>query len=146
MSIAGTERDPILTIDTPLTYNHYSAIQTFGSDSIDTRCEVGLLTRNVVFRGEEQYAKSNKYGAAMFFHGKGDETIRAQIHNVELVHVGQNFREGSNPINFMVRGDARFSFIFKNSIWNSYNRGVVVHGTSQLRIKENVLYNNYYSV
>jgi hypothetical protein len=43
---------PIITLDSPLKFKHYAATETYGSDTIDMRAEVGLLTRNVVYRGD----------------------------------------------------------------------------------------------
>jgi hypothetical protein len=40
---------PIITLDSPLKFQHYAAIETYGSDTIEMRAEVGLLTRNVVY-------------------------------------------------------------------------------------------------
>lgn len=47
---------PIITLDRPLDYKHYAGIQNFGTsgDFIEMRAEVGLLTRNVVFRGDPE--------------------------------------------------------------------------------------------
>ena len=46
---------PVITIDQPLSYKHYAGIQRFGAkgeDWIEARAEVGLLTRNVLYRGD----------------------------------------------------------------------------------------------
>ncbi len=46
---------PVITLDSPLMFKHYSGKQTFGTtDFIEMRAEVGLLTRNVVFRGDSE--------------------------------------------------------------------------------------------
>ena len=41
-----------MTLDSPLLYEHYSAIDTYGTDTIELRGEVGLLSRNVKFQGD----------------------------------------------------------------------------------------------
>ena len=45
---------PKLTLDSPLLNKHFAATQTFGSDTIDMRAEVGLLTRNVKYQGDPE--------------------------------------------------------------------------------------------
>lgn len=40
-----------LTLNAPLTYQHLGVTQTIGSTPIEFRAEVGLLSRNIVFRG-----------------------------------------------------------------------------------------------
>lgn len=51
----GTLENPIyrtvLTFDRPLDYKHFAMDEKFGADHIDMRAEIGLLTRNVRFRG-----------------------------------------------------------------------------------------------
>jgi hypothetical protein len=48
---------PILTLDSPLTYKHFAETQTFDSAGLhvmETRAEVGLINRNVIFRGDPE--------------------------------------------------------------------------------------------
>lgn len=50
---AGTAANPVFTLDRPLMYNHYAGVENYGvSDVIEMRAEVGLLSRNVIFRGD----------------------------------------------------------------------------------------------
>lgn len=44
----------ILTLDQPLSYQHFAETYNVGTEGefIDMRAEVGLLSRNVVFRGD----------------------------------------------------------------------------------------------
>ncbi|CAF0710276.1 unnamed protein product [Brachionus calyciflorus] len=52
-----------LTLDTPLTYTHLSVIRTIGSGidtrQVEIRAEVGLLTRNVVYQGNNDESWSS---------------------------------------------------------------------------------------
>lgn len=52
---------PIITVDRPLTFKHYAGIQNFGTagEFIEMRSEVGLLTRNVVYRGDPYTSSDN---------------------------------------------------------------------------------------
>lgn len=104
------------------------------------RAEVGLLTRNVVFRGDPQTAETSKHGATVLFHSEGDDSLSARIEGVEFTHVGQAFQLGRYPINFHMIGSVHNSYLKGNSIWKSYNRAVTIHGVSYLRLIENVAY------
>jgi hypothetical protein len=61
-SMAENEKHTILSIDSdgktiqlsdPLKYKHLSLEQTFGTHTIQTRAEVGLLTRNIKIQGSQ---------------------------------------------------------------------------------------------
>jgi hypothetical protein len=52
----------IITLDQALDYKHFAGTEYVGSDNeefIDMRAEVGLLTRNVVFRGDTETSAEN---------------------------------------------------------------------------------------
>ena len=51
--------NPRVTLDQPLKYKHYAGRQNFGSQFIEMRAEVGLLSRNVVFRGDPETSAKN---------------------------------------------------------------------------------------
>jgi len=53
--------------------------QHYGTDSIDMRAEVGLLSRNVVFRGDPETTIPNEYGATIFLHSEGDDSLIARL-------------------------------------------------------------------
>jgi len=53
--------------------------------------EVGLLSRNVVFRGDPETSATNKYGAHIMVHSPGDESSIGRIENAEFTDVGQAF-------------------------------------------------------
>ncbi len=51
------------------------------------RCEVGLLTRNVVIRGSDD-GIATKYGGHMMIHGKSSAGTVGRIEYTEFYHVG----------------------------------------------------------
>jgi len=51
--------EPLVTLNEPLTYKHFGQIQYYGDDFIDMRAEVGLLTRNVKYRGDPETSFKN---------------------------------------------------------------------------------------
>jgi hypothetical protein len=66
-------------------------IETYGGVEIDMRCEVGLLTRNIVYRGDPETSNDNLFGAHIMLHSPGDESVVGKIEYVELTDVGQAF-------------------------------------------------------
>jgi hypothetical protein len=50
---------PVLTLSRSLSYKHYAGVETYGSDTLEMRAEVALLTRNVVYRGDPETSAKN---------------------------------------------------------------------------------------
>ena len=70
------------------------------------RAEVGLLTRNIVFRGDPETSANSQYGAHIMLHSFGDESLIGRIEYCEFREVGQAFQLGRYPINFHMVGSA----------------------------------------
>jgi len=51
--------NPVLTLDSPLLFTHFAKTENYGGVDFDIRAEVGLLTRNVVYRGDPETSKAN---------------------------------------------------------------------------------------
>ena len=78
----------IVTLDKPLEFSHLGEVPTFGGIDIPMKAEVGLLTRNVLFRGDPETSSANQYGAHIMIHSPGDESSIGRICYVELKDVG----------------------------------------------------------
>ena len=98
------------------------------------RAEVGLLTRNVKYQGDQYHSPDNQYGAVIIVHSPGDETSAARIDSIELSTVGQAFILGSYPIHFHMIGTVHSSYVRNNAIHHTFNRAVTIHGIHYLRI------------
>lgn len=122
-------------------------------DGVDMRAEVGLLTRNILLRGE---VEDKCYGdhACKFFsydtfggHLKVERGFRAaHVSGVELQHMGQQTM-GHYPIHFHMNGDVDEkggyhppTYIQHVSIHHSFSRCVTIHGTNGLLVKDVVGY------
>lgn len=123
-----------------LLYKHYAGVQTFGDEQLEMRAEVGLLSRNVVFRGDEQTSSQNKYGAQIMLSSHGNESSIGRIENCELFDVGQAFKLARYPIHFHMLGNVNKSYIKNNSIHQTYNRATTLHGVHYLTVSGNVAY------
>ena len=70
LTITNTDTNPVITFTEPLLHKHYGDIQYFGVegtanyDFIEMRAEVGLLTRNVKYQGDDT-SEEFQYGAAV---------------------------------------------------------------------------------
>jgi hypothetical protein len=105
-----------LIFDTPLIYMHLSVAPTYGGVEMPMRAEVGLLTRNVVYRGDPVVSPVDQYGAHIMLHSPGDESCIGRISYTELKDVGQAFKLGRYPIHFHMIGAVHKSYVMGNSI------------------------------
>uniref|UniRef100_A0A672Z4L4 G8 domain-containing protein n=1 Tax=Sphaeramia orbicularis TaxID=375764 RepID=A0A672Z4L4_9TELE len=118
-------------------------------DGVDMRAEVGLLTRNILIRGEME---PGCYGneACKFFdfdtfggHLKVERGFRAvHISGVELLHMGQQTM-GHYPVHFHMNGDVdeRGGYdpptsVSQLSIHHAFSRCVTIHGSNGLMVKD----------
>uniref|UniRef100_A0A3Q4GGR5 Cell migration inducing hyaluronidase 1 n=1 Tax=Neolamprologus brichardi TaxID=32507 RepID=A0A3Q4GGR5_NEOBR len=122
-------------------------------DGVDMRAEVGLLSRNILLRGEME---PGCYGneACKFFnfdtfggHLKVEHGFRAvHISGMELQHMGQQTM-GHYPVHFHMNGDVDErggydppTFVSDLSIHHSFSRCVTIHGSNGLMVKDVVGY------
>jgi hypothetical protein len=104
------------------------------------RAEVGLLTRNIKYKGDDATTEVNQYGAIIFMHSAGDDSLAARLSYTEFTNVGQAFKQGRYPIHFHLIGEVPMSYAKGNSVHKSFNRAFTIHGTKYLRIIDNVAF------
>lgn len=121
-----------ITLEKPLAFMHFGQV----TNGVDQRGEVGLLSRNIVIRGDDPSATSGFGGHLMVMSGSA-----ARIDGVEFRRMGQKDRLARYPIHFHLNGDNPTSFVKDASIWETFNRCITVHGTNKLLIQSNVSYN-----
>ena len=102
--------------------------------------EVGLLTHNIVVRGDDQ-TYDIQFGAQIFFSSPGDESLYGRLEGVEVRDAGQGFFLGRYAVHFHLVGSVKGSYVRKCSIHHSFNRAVAIHGINHLRVQNNVAYN-----
>lgn len=113
-------------------------IQHYGNDFIDMRAEVGLLTRNVKYRGDPETSLANEYGATIFLHSEGDDSLVARLEYIELTDVGQAFKVGRYAVHFHMIGAVHKSYCKGFGTHQGFNRAFTLHGTHYLRLMLNV--------
>ncbi|KAJ8249320.1 hypothetical protein GJAV_G00233530 [Gymnothorax javanicus] len=122
-------------------------------DGVDMRAEVGLLSRNILIRGEMEpqcYASE----ACKFFdfdtfggHVKVERGFKAvHLQGAELVHMGQQSM-GHYPVHFHMNGDVDErggydppTYVQDLSIHHSFSRCVTIHSSNGLLVKDVVGY------
>uniref|UniRef100_A0A667HPT3 hyaluronoglucosaminidase n=1 Tax=Lynx canadensis TaxID=61383 RepID=A0A667HPT3_LYNCA len=121
------------------------------TDGVDMRAEVGILTRNVVIRGEMEDSCYAGNQCQFFDYDTfgGHVMIRknftsVHLSYVELRHMGQQHL-GRYPVHFHLCGDVdhkggyrHATFVDGLSIHHSFSRCITVHGTNGLLIKDTI--------
>ncbi|HEY7441975.1 MAG TPA: hypothetical protein VH701_06115, partial [Vicinamibacterales bacterium] len=67
---------------------------------------------------------------------------RMYVSGVELTRMGQNLTLARYPIHWHLVGDAKGQYVKNAAIHDTFSRCVTIHGTHNLRIENNVTYNN----
>eukprot|EP01124_Arcella_intermedia_P021841 TRINITY_DN3119_c0_g1_i1.p1 TRINITY_DN3119_c0_g1~~TRINITY_DN3119_c0_g1_i1.p1 ORF type:complete len:1227 (-),score=287.50 TRINITY_DN3119_c0_g1_i1:44-3724(-) len=138
-SISGNR----VNFDTPLKYQHYGKKWTSPDDpsvTIDLRGEVGLLTRNIVIRGDitQGTTAADHWGGHIMAQGQ----CSLRIASTELIHMGQKDNLARYPIHMHLCGDAPDSYVIDNSIHDTFQRCVTIHGTNYFTVRNNVAVNS----
>jgi len=120
-AIDGTK----LTLDTPLTMTHLG--------DGDYRGEVANLSRNVVVESADP---AGVRGHTMYHRGSA-----GTLAHTEFRHLGKKGVLGRYSVHYhLCRDTMRGSSFVGNSVWDSDNRWVTIHGTDYLVVKDNVGY------
>src|SRR5215471_9828834 len=145
--VASTDYDPhqaerrtissvsgkVITLDQKLEYMHYGQV-TFG---VDERAEVGMLSRNIHLQASADAEQSFSGGHVMAMAGS-----TMQVSGVEFFRMGQHENLARYPIHWHLVGDTQGQYIENSAIHDTYSRCVTVHGTNDVRVQNNVAYNN----
>lgn len=126
-----------IELDRDLDWRHWGEMQTFQGHDVDERAEVGLLSRNIVIRGDADSDQSGFGGQMMIMEGSV-----ARIDGVEFDRMGQRKQLRRYPVHFHMHGNASASYLKGSAIHHSNNRCVTVHGTNDLLVQNNVCYDH----
>lgn len=148
MTIANRSADGrTLTLTSPLQFLHesntfYYNMNVDGSQtvSVDIKSEVGLLTQNVVVRGDDASDNEDLHGGMIRIATATGYPVTARISNIEMYLVGQGLEYGFTPIGMDMVGDASSSYFKHVTIHRSFNRGFSLHGVMGLTIEDCVVY------
>jgi cell migration-inducing and hyaluronan-binding protein len=131
-TIAGIS-GKVITLDQKLQSMHYGQV-TFG---VDERAEVGMLSRNIRIQASPDAEQSFSGGHVMAMAGS-----KMQVSGVEFFRMGQHENLARYPLHWHLVGDTQEQYIQNSAIHDTYSRCVTVHGTNNVRVQNNVAYNN----
>ncbi|DAZ96380.1 TPA: hypothetical protein N0F65_010747 [Lagenidium giganteum] len=122
-------------VDRPLEFMHYGHV----TEGVDERAEIGLLSRNIVFRGCQEVGDMVHVGGhLMVMEGFG----RAQVQGVELQNFGQGDKIGRYAMHFhLCAAVPANTFLRGNAIRDSNFHAITIHGTQGVVVDSNVAYN-----
>ncbi|MEM8745235.1 MAG: G8 domain-containing protein [Actinomycetota bacterium] len=138
-----------VTVDEPFEHLHFGEIQDVEGRALDMRAEVANLSRNITITGTDEgesrilfprrdpdnYSRVGYGGHVVVLPG-----ATARISGVEFAELGLSGHLGGYPLHFHHTGDASASYVRDSAIHHSFQRGLVVHRTDNLRIERNVVF------
>ena len=146
--VAVTNSNKTVEVATPLKFKHSGETNEFSGGSLraaettkvlDTRAEVGLLTRNVKVQGDAS-STGSQFGAHVMVASPDEGSSTARLSYVECTRCGQAFRLGRYPIHYHMLGKVHASYVKGCAIHHTFNRAVTIHGVHYLRVLNNVAF------
>eukprot|EP00188_Purpureofilum_apyrenoidigerum_P004303 Plantae.Rhodophyta-Purpureofilum_apyrenoidigerum.ctg4778.p1 GENE.Plantae.Rhodophyta-Purpureofilum_apyrenoidigerum.ctg4778~~Plantae.Rhodophyta-Purpureofilum_apyrenoidigerum.ctg4778.p1 ORF type:complete len:683 (+),score=76.04 Plantae.Rhodophyta-Purpureofilum_apyrenoidigerum.ctg4778:249-2051(+) len=99
--------------------------------------EVLHLTRPIKIRGSFEDNQRGEGGHFMIAH----TPYKQILHGVSFINLGRLAMLGRYPVHFHMCGVTDAPEVIGCSVQDSFQRGIVVHGTRNVRVQHNVLYN-----
>lgn len=130
-SITTTGDQATLRLDQPIDK------PTAAEENKDFASEVALLSRNILFDDD---GSSDTTLMGGHFIVMDTPNVTQHIEGIEIVRFGQQGILGKYPIHMHFCDDAKKSLILRNSIRKSLQRCIVIHGTDNTIIEENVAF------
>lgn len=128
----------LIGIDPPLTRQHFGRVQTVRGFPVDMRAEVGLLTRDIVIQGDSSSLLSRVGGHIMIMAGG-----HARVEGVEFRRMGWFGTAARYPLHWHFSGNSDGEYARDNSIHHCFHRGIVTHGSNNIRVERNVLFDTW---
>eukprot|EP01138_Halocafeteria_seosinensis_P003625 gb/GECG01003704.1/.p1 GENE.gb/GECG01003704.1/~~gb/GECG01003704.1/.p1 ORF type:complete len:3814 (+),score=427.70 gb/GECG01003704.1/:1-11442(+) len=107
----------------------------YGHSDVHMRSEVGLLSRNILVKGDDNSRKQVFGAHTLVAHGG-----YYRIENVEFSSCGQGGRLGRYCTHSHMAGDNSHSYVKSNSYHHALQRAVTIHGTHKFTTSHNVAY------
>lgn len=122
-----------------------NTIENLSGSSQIMAAEVAWLSRAIVFEAEGDGGSGTGIENLHGGHLKilCTPNVAQYIEGVEIRDFGQQGILGTYPIHFHMSGDVDGSIVRKNVIRNSKQRCVVIHGSHNVTIEENVAFDTY---
>ncbi len=131
-----------ITLNDTFKFSHFAGVESYGasgSDKLEMRAEVGLLTRNIKMTGDSDSVENN-YGSHLLLTGSAENGLVGHVAYTEFFNCGQPRIIGRYCIHFHMAGDMTNSFVRGNAVHDSMARVVTLHGVHFLTVEYNVGY------
>jgi hypothetical protein len=129
----------VVVLNEPLDFTHWGQTWQANDHVIEMRAEVGLLTRNVKVIGDTSGDSGSRgWGGHMMIAPQTE----ARIRGAEFIHMGQNGTLARYPIHFHVAGNHSKSYVKENSVHDTFQRCITLHGVNYVMVSWNVAYNS----
>jgi len=130
-----------ISVSQDFSYRHFGEKQTFANQrrswTLDSRAEVGLLTRNIRIKGDDSSEDNGFGGHIMVMEGSA-----SFISGVELYRMGQRAILARYPFHWHLSNDVTGQYFRNSAITRSYSRCVTVHGAHNASVTDNVCYDH----
>lgn len=103
-------------------------------ESVEYAVEVALLSRNILLEGGPDPSDGGHFWIL------STPRVIQIIEGIEIKQFGQQGTLGRYPIHYHLSSNAIGSKIVKNSIRKSHQRCIVIHGTDNVLVQENIAY------
>jgi hypothetical protein len=137
LTVAETRDGHHVYFTTPLQYDHTAFVEEIEGRTIPMRCEIGLLSRNVIIQGDDEVSDGQLYGVHTIAFRSGIY----HMENAEIRRCGQAFNFGRYCTHSHMAGMMEGSYVKANSIHHSYQRAVTTHDTHDWEVRDNVAFN-----
>ncbi len=127
-------RGNLITLDQPLQYQHWGALEINGPDIVDARADVGLLTRNIVIRGEN--TGTLDYGGFVYCM-RGS---RVRLDGIEMTGLGQRRPPSRFPLHLYTEAEPGDAYLCNSSLHHNFQHGILVYRATHAVIQHNVLF------
>lgn len=127
-------RGNLITLDQPLQHQHWGALEGSGPAAVDARADVGLLTRNIVVRGEN--AGSVDFGGFVY----GMRGSRVRLDGIELTGLGQRRPPNRFPLHLYTDTDPGDAYLCNSSLHHNFQHGILVYRAAHAVIQHNLLF------
>jgi len=134
-SIETIDGNKHITLANPIEWH------TTAKESVETAVEVALLSRNIRFTAADDDLANPKHGGHLMVLHTSNQVQK--INGIEFVKFGQMGNMGRYPIHFHQSETNPGSVIAANTIRDSNQRCVVIHGTHNVTISYNIAYDTF---
>jgi hypothetical protein len=134
--VADVPSDPGTVAVYPLAKKKSAVDETFGYP--DFAVEVALLDRSLIIEGAKDEGEFATLGGhVIVLH---TPHVHQHLEGALLQNMGQQGKLGRYPLHFHMSECVHGSTLSKNVIWKSNQRCIVVHGTHNVTVSENVAF------